>query len=79
MYYKGIAQHVEVEEYGWKLKNDTLVPQMTDNLPALQNVLKLIRCGCKTGCKSMLCAKSANSELEESDDVSLDRLSCILF
>ena len=71
MYSKGIAQHVEVEEYEWKLKNDTLVPQMTDNPPAPQNVLKLIRCVCKTG-KSMLCANSENPELEESDDVSLE-------
>ena len=43
---------VEVSSYGWQLNDN---PVMTTQLPAPDEVLKPLRCGCNTGCGSGHC------------------------
>jgi len=53
--WKGLSEGLNVLDYGWKVRNGTLEPRKTDKGPAPQNVLKMIRCGCKSGCKTSMC------------------------
>lgn len=41
------------EQWGWKVSDGRLVPILTDNPPAPQHLLEVIRCSCKTGCYTM--------------------------
>ncbi len=42
-------------DYGWERVNDCLVPKMTDSMIGPDNILKVVRCSCKAGCKTMSC------------------------
>ena len=42
-------------EWGWKLVQGRLMPMFSSQPPAPPSLLKLIRCGCKTGCTSRSC------------------------
>ena len=53
--WKNITEGVNVEDYGWRSRNGVLEPRKSDRAPAPQKVLKVIRCGCKTGCKTAVC------------------------
>jgi hypothetical protein len=37
-------------EWGWRIKNNMMVPVETDQLNAPDSILKLVSCGCKDGC-----------------------------
>ena len=41
--------------YGWEIIEDSLVPTMTDELPAPLALIELSVCGCKTMCNSNRC------------------------
>ena len=43
------------EEWRWKMKDGAYVPITTDLQPAPEEMLSVISCRCKTGCKSQLC------------------------
>ena len=46
-------------DWGWRTKGDTLVPIETDQPVAPSKVLRMMSCGCKTGCgRSCGCCKS---------------------
>ena len=46
-------------KWGWKLKDDCLSPIMTDIEPGPPNLLKIVRCRCKSSCdKRCSCRKS---------------------
>lgn len=48
------------EQWGWKVSDGRLVPILTDNPPAPQHLLEVIRCSCKTGCYTMRCTCKKN-------------------
>jgi hypothetical protein len=51
------------QEWGWKEEHNTLVPVLTDNNPAPQKLLNIIRCKCKSLsalCSSALCSCRIN-------------------
>ena len=49
-----------VSENGWTLEDDVIIPVHCLELPAPKAVLELIKCSCKTGCKSGKCSCSKN-------------------
>ena len=53
--WKSKSESVNVEEYGWMLRKGVLEPVKTDQDPAPKNILTMIRCGCKSGCKTSQC------------------------
>ena len=51
-----LEQDVDPTEWGWKIKEDCHVP-VTSQLPAAPDeILEIIHCGCKTGCKQHQCS-----------------------
>ena len=60
MTWKMLQNDIDPEEWGWCKKDNELVPIMTDNDVAPENLLKVIRCNCKTTsrnqCGSNLCS-----------------------
>ena len=72
-YFHGLRAHLQIitwkllddefqlkpEDWGWQLKNNTLVPTETDNEVAPECLLKVVRCKCKSSsknqCGSNLC------------------------
>ena len=42
--------------WGWKCVENTLVPIALEQAPAPEALLKILRCGCKTDCRSKLCS-----------------------
>ena len=50
-----IGNGLEPTDWGWQLKNDTLVPIKTHLPPAPEELLKIIRCNCKQNCESKRC------------------------
>ena len=42
-------------EWGFKVQDNRLLPITMDILPAPPELLKMFRCGCKSGCKSSRC------------------------
>ena len=47
-------------QWGWQLEDNNLQPITTDQPPAPDDLLKIIRCKCKTECKSALCSCRRN-------------------
>lgn len=43
------------EGYGWEREGETLIPIMTDNLPAPLATIELSVCGCKSDCSTNRC------------------------
>ena len=74
VHYHGLRVHLQVvlwkvldddleqnpEEWGWYFKGDQLLPIMTDMDVAPENLLKVVRCNCKTSsknqCRTNLCS-----------------------
>ena len=48
-------------EWGWRLTDDHLVPNMTDLPPAPDRILHVIHCGCSTDCSSGRCTCRKNN------------------
>ena len=46
--------------WGWKLDQSQLVPVMTDKPIAPDDILKIIRCQCTSGCNSLRCSCRSN-------------------
>lgn len=59
-FWMGNGQDVSPEQWGWNVKKGKLVPILTDNPPAPQELLKVIRCKCQTGCYTMKCTCRSN-------------------
>ena len=50
---------LEPIQWGWKLRNDSLVPMVTDEEPGPSDLLKIVRCTCKELCdKRNSCRKA---------------------
>lgn len=43
-------------DWGWKKQGDQLIPIMTDQQPAPDNLLKVIKCSCTTDCSGRNCS-----------------------
>ncbi|KAK3895578.1 hypothetical protein Pcinc_000716 [Petrolisthes cinctipes] len=43
------------EEWGWRIQDGHFIPIHSDQDPAPQFLLKLVRCKCKFGCSTMRC------------------------
>lgn len=41
------------EEWGWSIQDSCLIPINSDQDPAPQSLLELVRCHCKSGCGTM--------------------------
>jgi len=54
------ASTFQPTEWGWFLRGECLYPVMTDLPPAPQNILKVVKCGCKGACNSMRCSCRKN-------------------
>ena len=52
----GMANEMNPTEWGWKQENDQLIPIMTQNNAARDELLKIIHCNCSGGCKSCRCS-----------------------
>ena len=46
--------------WGWKMSESGLTPIQTDLLPAPEDLLKVITCGCTTDCGSLQCSCRKN-------------------
>ena len=58
--WKGKAQTLQPNEWGWRLDNGKLLPITTDLSPAPSHLLEVIRCNCKTGCHTFRCCCKKN-------------------
>lgn len=52
--------HLNPTDWGWTLQNSMYIPQTMDLPAAPDNLLKIIRCNCKTPCVSMKCICKRN-------------------
>ena len=48
--------HKRATEWGWRLKDDKMLPVATDLQPAPEYLLEAINCNCKTDCSSRRCS-----------------------
>ena len=56
MMWIGMADGIEVTEWGWNCQDNNLTPVMLDSNPAPEALLKMIHCNCSTGCSSLRCS-----------------------
>ena len=56
----GNPSQLQPTEWGWYDKGGRYFPVLTDKEAAPPNLLKIIRCNCKTGCSSRQCTCRAN-------------------
>ena len=56
MVWMGMVNEMNPTEWGWKQENDQLIPIMTQNNAAPDELLKIIHCNCSGGCKSCRCS-----------------------
>ena len=54
------SQYLSPEDWGWVVRDGVLHPICTDIAPAPENILKVIKCGCKGSCSSMRCTCRKN-------------------
>ena len=47
---------LEAREWGWKMRDNLILPKTTELPPAPPALLAMIRCGCKTGCETKACS-----------------------
>ena len=52
--WKGMT-NLDPLEWGWKIVKEKMMPIPTEKGPAPNELLKIFRCGCKTGCKTSKC------------------------
>lgn len=45
----------EPQQSGWKLERNTLVPVLMTKSPIPVACIEMIKCSCKTGCRSLRC------------------------
>ena len=55
MLWKGMADGMEVTEWGWNCQYNSLIPVVLDSNPAPEALLKMIHSNCSTGCSSLRC------------------------
>ena len=48
------------DDWGWKMVDDNFVPVPTDQPVAPDNLLKIVRCSCKTDCSTKRCTYIKN-------------------
>lgn len=53
---KGNDEDLDPTEWGWEVVNDNVITLTTDKLPAPEHIMKVIRCTCKTGCRTSACS-----------------------
>ena len=54
------SKHLSPENWGWTVRDRVLYPITTDLPPAPDNILKVVKCGCKGDCASMRCTCRKN-------------------
>lgn len=50
------GEGVNAEDWGWKTKDGQLIPVMTDLPAAPDNLLRIVRCNCSSGCNTLRCS-----------------------
>jgi hypothetical protein len=55
--WKENVESLDPTKWGWELVNDTLKPLTSNIAPGPENLMKIIRCSCKTGYTSCPCKK----------------------
>lgn len=55
-----LDQTVDPLNWGWELRDDIMLPKMTDLPPAPDDLLKIIKCICKGGCNTLRCGCRIN-------------------
>ena len=53
----GMADGMEVTEWGWNCQDNNQIPVMLDSIPAPEALLKMIHCNCSTGYSSLRCSR----------------------
>lgn len=56
--WKGVVLHPE--DWGWRLRDGKFQAVLTDIPPAHESIMELIRCNCKTDCKTQRCTCRKN-------------------
>ena len=56
----GCSNEMQPEAWGWKMSESGLTPIQTDLLPAPEDLLKVIRCGCTSDYGSLRCSCKKN-------------------
>lgn len=59
--WQGEDAEMSIEDWGWKVSVNQVLPVTTDLPPAPQSLLQLIRCNCSTDCSTMRCTCRKNS------------------
>ena len=49
-------EDIDPLKWGWKVRGNTMMPISTQKPPAPPELLKMFRCGCRTGCKNSQCS-----------------------
>ena len=55
MLWMGMADGMEVTEWGWNCENNSLIPIMLDSNPVPEALLKMIHYNCSTGYSNLRC------------------------
>ena len=50
------GEEVNVEEWGWRMKDGQVFPVITDLPPTPDSLLHIVRCNFKLGCSTMRCS-----------------------
>ncbi len=53
--WKGMANCLSPEDWGWQVRDGKYLPKQTDKPPAPQTLLEVIRCACKRECATRRC------------------------
>ena len=46
---------MSIEDWGWRLPGDQIIPVMTDLPAAPESLLRMVRCNCSSDCVSKRC------------------------
>ena len=53
--WQGKGKGMSIEDWGWRLTGDQIIPVMTDLPAAPESLLRIVRCNCSSDCVSERC------------------------
>ncbi len=56
MVWMGVENDMKATDWGWKEESHQLIPVMTEENAAPDDLLKVVHCNCSTGCKTARCS-----------------------
>ena len=49
------GEEIDPEKWGWNLQENQIIPITTDLSPAMDSLLKVLGCNCKSKCNTLRC------------------------